>query len=80
MGVDVPDDARSNCTDGNVRISGKSSYMGRLEICRGNVWGSICLSGFTRNDANVACRILGYQPLGRLLMLIDTIGFMLVLL
>ncbi len=60
------DIALSNCTDGAVRLN-STSNRGRLEICKGNVWGSVCYSrGFSINDASVACRMLGYQLLGSL--------------
>ena len=53
--------------DGSVRLSGESSYRGRLEICKSSVWGSVCTSkGFSSNDANVACRMLGQQPRGKI--------------
>ena len=57
----------TSCVDGAVRLSGESSYRGRLEICRNKVWGTVCAAGgFSTNDANVACRMLGQQPLGKL--------------
>ena len=46
-----------------MRLSGDSPYQGRVEICRGSVWGSVCFSSsFSNNDATVICRMLGYQP------------------
>lgn len=53
--------------DGSVRLTGESSLRGRLEICKGSIWGSVCTSrGFSKHDANVACRMLGQQPLGKI--------------
>ncbi len=59
----VFDNAVSNCTDGSIRLN-NASNRGRLEICHSNVWGSVCSRGFSSNDANVACRMLGYQEIG----------------
>lgn len=40
-------------------------YRGRLEICRGHIWGTVCTSrGFSTADANTICRSLGYQSYG----------------
>ncbi len=39
---------------------------GRIEICNGGVWKTICDSDWTKNDAAVACRQLGYSAIGEL--------------
>ncbi len=40
---------------------------GRIEICNDDgVWKTICDSDWTRNDAAVACRQLGYSTIGEL--------------
>ena len=40
-------------------------YRGRLEICRDQIWGTVCTSqGFSIADANTICRSLGYQSYG----------------
>ena len=55
----------SHCEDGSVRLVGESSHRGRLEICKGNVWGSVCYAYyFSTADSDVVCRMLGQQPLG----------------
>ena len=33
---------------------------GRVEVCRGGVWGAVYDSGWNFNDAQVTCRQLGY--------------------
>ena len=33
---------------------------GRVEVCRGGVWGAVYESGWNFNDAQVTCRQLGY--------------------
>ena len=45
-------------------MDGTSAYNGRLEICLANVWGTICLISFDRNDAIVACHQLGIDATG----------------
>ena len=56
------------CYDGDTRIvGGPNFYEGRVEICRGNVWGTICDEGWDDADANITCvgrRFVGeYCPL-----------------
>ena len=56
------------CEDGDIRLAGNSTNQGRVEICRGNVWGSVChLNNHRVIDALVMCRMLGYNSLGKLL-------------
>ncbi len=51
----------SLCQNGAVRLTGGNSYSGRVEICLGGVWGSVC-STFSWRDsaAHVVCRNLGF--------------------
>ena len=47
--------------DGAVRLADKiSPTNGRLEILKDGLWGTICSYHFDVDDANVACRQLGY--------------------
>ena len=50
------------CKSGEVRlVGGNSSSEGRVEMCYGGVWGSICYAGWSNLDAAVVCRQLGFQ-------------------
>ena len=57
-----------NCTTtGDIRlIDGQSQYEGRVEICYGGSWRSICPSSWGSSDAKVACRQLNYTAAGKL--------------
>ena len=51
----------SNCTNGDVRlVDGGNEMEGRVEICRGGVWGAITELSWDHPDAEVTCRQLGY--------------------
>ena len=56
------------CVDGSVRLeNGSIAQEGRVEVCVNGVWGTICSSGWDKNDALVVCRVLGYANSGKLL-------------
>ena len=53
------------CNDSDLRlIGGSNEREGRIEICFNETWGSVCDTFWTTNDANVACRQLGYSKIG----------------
>ncbi len=50
------------CNDGDLRlIGGAADGEGRVEVCIGEVWGTVCDNSWNAVDARVACRILGFS-------------------
>ena len=53
------------CTTGDVRLYGGTYYYGRVQVCVGGVWVSVCSDSFwDNNDASVVCKQLGFSPYG----------------
>ena len=53
------------CSTGQLRIVGANiTNAGRVEICLGNVCGTVCDNGWTTADAAVVCSQLGYSREG----------------
>ena len=53
------------CIEGEVRIvEGSTLLEGRVEICKNNVWNTVCHGGWTVTDARVVCRQLGFSVSG----------------
>ncbi|XP_019848942.1 PREDICTED: deleted in malignant brain tumors 1 protein-like [Amphimedon queenslandica] len=54
----------TGCEEGTVRITdGLIENEGRLEVCVGGVWGSVCDDGWDKTDAHVVCQQLGFSEL-----------------
>ena len=54
------------CLHGQLRlVNGSIPNAGRLEICIMDQWGTICNDGWTHDNAEVACRQLGYSTDGK---------------
>ena len=52
------------CNDRSIRlVGGTDAFEGRIEVCYNETWGSICDNSWSRADANVACRQLGFSAI-----------------
>lgn len=70
-------DPASTCTEGAVRLvngTGGREYEGRVEVCRGNLWGSVCDAEWSNEDAEVACNSLGFPGRDKALVTIKTMA------
>ena len=53
------------CEEGDLRLTGSSAInQGTVEICKNEIWGTICYSNWGQSEANVACRQLGFSANG----------------
>ena len=53
-----------NCSKGDIRVvDGTTSDegRGRVEVCVGRYWGTVCDDEWDSNDATTVCRQLGYD-------------------
>ena len=54
------------CLNGSVRLAGSDfSRHGRVEVCLGGDWGTVCNETVDSAAASVICRQLGFSPYGR---------------
>lgn len=58
----VNDVQYSNCTTGDVRLTGGSNeYEGTVEYCTNGVWGSVCDDSWDTLQAKIVCQQLGHR-------------------
>ena len=54
----------TGCVGDGIRLAGGTRpHEGRVEICKSNVWGTVCDDLWDNVDASVACRQLGFSAL-----------------
>ena len=49
------------CTEGEIRLADTvdSFYSGRVEVCFHGEWVSVCLDGWSKEEAQVVCEAIG---------------------
>ena len=56
-----------NCTHGDIRLeSGRFEREGRVRVCIGGIWSTVCNPGWDSRDAAIVCRQLTFPVSGSL--------------
>ena len=56
-----------NCKLGDIRlVDGNSAMEGRVEVCFGGIWGTICADNWDNSEAGVICYQLFNSTYGEL--------------
>ena len=59
------------CTEGELRLAdGNTPYEGRVELCVGGLWGTVCDNLWSTRDAEVICKQLNLTKIGNVGMFI----------
>ena len=62
----LPVNIASACSNGDIRLSsGRNGSEGRVEICSGGTWGTVCDNFWDNFDAQVVCNQLGFVRTGK---------------
>ena len=64
--MNPPVELTDPCTLGELRlVNGSSEMEGAVEVCFGNIWGSICSNAWDNRDAGVVCKQLFNSSYGK---------------